>query len=472
MTNWLPKLSDSHDPIYVKLADAIDVGIANGALKSGDKLPPQRNLAFDLGVTIGTVGRAYALARERGQVAGEMGRGTYVLAREEGATKGVDLPQSTLTRHQTYETGSGRNTLIMHSTVAPDVGQAGIVANVMSGVCRDFPTEVTDYVRRQRAEWREAGSKWLSVGDWVPDPARVLPTPGVQSGLLAMIAAMTALGDKIAFEALAYASNARAISLIGRRPIPVAIDDDGLDVDDLERVCAQQHPKALFVMPTLQNPTLVTMPVDKRKKLAEVARKNQLWIFEDNVYAPQAENVPPPLITFAPDLTFHANSFSKSVLAGLRTGWIACPKGCEARVRQAIKSLSGGLSFSVTETASRMVLGGHAHEIHNKVDTEISARHQRLNSILDGLDYNSDPMVGFIWLKVPEPWTSTKFRIAALENGIIVDGEEEFFVSESEQLRNRIRVAFIGDTRERMADGLVRLREIMESGSAGYERYS
>ena len=80
MTNWMPDLAAGSGPLYVRLADQIEDGIAHGELPNGAKLPPQRNLAFDIGVTIGTVGRAYALARERGLVTGEVGRGTYVSA--------------------------------------------------------------------------------------------------------------------------------------------------------------------------------------------------------------------------------------------------------------------------------------------------------------------------------------------------------------------------------------------------------
>ncbi len=79
MTTWLPDLSTGDGPLYVRLADQIETSIESGDLKAGAKLPPQRDLAFDIGITIGTVGRAYALARERGLVNGEVGRGTYVL---------------------------------------------------------------------------------------------------------------------------------------------------------------------------------------------------------------------------------------------------------------------------------------------------------------------------------------------------------------------------------------------------------
>src|SRR5918995_3917021 len=82
MTNWLPDLREGSGPLYLRLANRIEDDIASGVLPLGAKLPPQRNLAFDVGVTIGTVGRAYALARERGLVSGEVGRGTYVLGHD------------------------------------------------------------------------------------------------------------------------------------------------------------------------------------------------------------------------------------------------------------------------------------------------------------------------------------------------------------------------------------------------------
>src|SRR6478735_10512726 len=85
MTNWLPDLSQGSGPVYMRLADSIESAIASGALPAGGKLPPQRNLAYDIGVTIGTIGRAYALVHERGLVAGEVGRGTYVLDRTQVA---------------------------------------------------------------------------------------------------------------------------------------------------------------------------------------------------------------------------------------------------------------------------------------------------------------------------------------------------------------------------------------------------
>ncbi|MEP3430801.1 MAG: GntR family transcriptional regulator, partial [Roseibium sp.] len=84
MTNWHPHLPEGKGPLYIRLADRIAEDIATGALGAGTKLPPQRDLAYDLGVTVGTVGRAYALIRQRGLVSGEVGRGTFVLGSNPG----------------------------------------------------------------------------------------------------------------------------------------------------------------------------------------------------------------------------------------------------------------------------------------------------------------------------------------------------------------------------------------------------
>src|SRR5215218_4219442 len=144
MTNWLPDLQDRSGPLYIKLADRIEADIAAGVLPKGSKLPPQRNLAYDIGVTIGTIGRAYALARERGLVSGEIGRGTYVLGREgpEDGTGPVWPPQHpAIRRHAAQSSGKTR----MDSTAAPEAGQAEVLLTTMASLIGDYPEEAATY---------------------------------------------------------------------------------------------------------------------------------------------------------------------------------------------------------------------------------------------------------------------------------------------------------------------------------------
>ncbi|MEK9662084.1 MAG: winged helix-turn-helix domain-containing protein, partial [Alphaproteobacteria bacterium] len=78
MTIWQPDLTRYAGPKYRAIADAIGDAIADGNLVPGDRLPPHRRLAWDLGITVGTVSRAYALAEQRQLVEGTVGRGTFV----------------------------------------------------------------------------------------------------------------------------------------------------------------------------------------------------------------------------------------------------------------------------------------------------------------------------------------------------------------------------------------------------------
>src|SRR5690554_1162318 len=92
MTKWLPDLAGRTGPRYQAIADAIIEAVGGGALAPGDRLPPQRELAWRLGVTVGTVSRAYMLAEERGVLSAEVGRGTFVRAR--GAANETIAPVS------------------------------------------------------------------------------------------------------------------------------------------------------------------------------------------------------------------------------------------------------------------------------------------------------------------------------------------------------------------------------------------
>lgn len=152
MTNWIPDLAGKSGPFYLQLADAIEEAIGNGGLPTGTKLPPQRNLAFDLKVTIGTIGRAYALAHERGLVTGEVGRGTYVLGEEPADNA---LTASGIAGTKPADVPSGK--IRFDTTAAPDVGQHEVLAKINADVHRDFPQDIASYSRYFPQHWLEAG---------------------------------------------------------------------------------------------------------------------------------------------------------------------------------------------------------------------------------------------------------------------------------------------------------------------------
>ncbi|KNY16866.1 MULTISPECIES: aminotransferase-like domain-containing protein [unclassified Shinella] len=469
MTNWLPDLQASDGPLYVRIADQIEQAISTGMLASGSKLPPQRNLAYDIGVTIGTVSRAYTMVRERGLVSGEVGRGTYVLgSAQDNDPAAVDPVSAKLVGTRAANAPPGK--LRFDTTAATDVGQSGVVTDMLTDICREQPNEIASYTRNFPVQWLEAGKRWLKRDDWQPAIESIVPTLGAHAAVIAAVSVITAPGDRIVFEHVTYSQVSRGTALIGRQTVLVESDAHGVIPEDFERVCVQQHPKLAFLMTSGQNPTLSIMPEERRRAIAAIARRHNVFLIEDNLYGGTVDAGIPLLAEIAPDRTFLVGGLSKSVAAGVRGGWIACPPHLAQRVRIAHKMVSGGLPYLLAELGARLVLSGMADAIRTKVSAEVEAREAHAREIFAGLDFNSHPRVPFLWLKLPDPWLSGTFRQAAFAEDILIDDEDEFKAGRSERTFYRVRIGLSSpDSRADVVAGLQRLRRLIAHGPTGYD---
>jgi len=470
MTSWLPDLSSGSGPLYQRLADSIESDIDKGVIDAGAKLPPQRDLAYDIGTTVGTVGRAYQLLRERGLVSGEVGRGTYVLARQsETVTPEFAEPAVQGTRYVDAPPGKLR----FDSTAAPDIGQGAIVADMLSRTAQDYPHEISSYTRDFPDRWFEAGARWLSRNSFRPATEAIVPTLGTHAAVMAAIAALTTPGDYVAFEHLTYSQISRSAGLIGRRTALVASDEEGIDPEDFERVCAQKHPKMIFLMPTAQNPTLTCLSAPRREAIARVAREYNVILIEDDLYGSLTGDPVPLLAEYAPERTIVAGGLSKSVAAGVRGGWLSCPPAYRHRIRVAHKMMTGGMPFLLAEVNARLVLSGQAYDISRRSIAEISARMTIVRETLAGFAFRSHDKVPFVWLTLPEPWLSGTFKQACLEHGVLIDDEDEFKAGRSEQVFHGIRFGVSQPKRrEDVAAGVAVIRRLLEEGRAGYDSFS
>ena len=428
MTNWIPDLSSSDSgPLYQRLADRIESDIDVGALPAGSKLPPQRDLAFDIGTTVGTVGRAYSLLRERGLVSGEVGRGTYILARQAGAAIAEVYQPSPV--EGTRGLGASPGKLRFDSTAAPFVGQSEVLSGMLAAVGRELGTEVASYASDFPDRWFEAGAIWLGRNGFRPAPDSIVPTLGVHAGVMASITAVTAPGDLIAFEHLGSApipacnSSGQAAAYPGRCSNPVA-RPQRLS----EHLCAQRHPKAIFLMPAAHNPTAVSMPLERREAVARIAREYNVLLIEDDLYGHMSDYPAPLLAELTPERTITVGGLSKSVAAGMRGGWLTCPPSLRHRIRVAHKLLAGGMPFLLPEVSARLVLSGEAERIRQRSIAEVNARLYLARAALDGYDFNACPNIPFVWLRLPDPWLSGTFKNAAAKAGILIDDEDAFEV--------------------------------------------
>ena len=113
---------------------------------------------------------------------------------------------------------------------------------------------------------------------------RVLVTSGSQHGMTAVFASLFAPGDVVATESLTYPGMKTLAGLLALRLQGVAMDEHGLRPDAFAAACRARRPKALYCVPTLQNPTTAVMPVERRQEIAAIAREHGVLIVEDDVH--------------------------------------------------------------------------------------------------------------------------------------------------------------------------------------------
>src|SRR5688572_18892025 len=238
MTMWLPRLESRRGPKYRAIADAIDEDVQTGALRAGARLPPHRELADHLGVTVTTITRAYSEAARRGLTSGHVGRGTFIRGSEPDERAAESAPFD-----------------LTINFLMPDKEVANLQPRLFQR--RVLPwTQLLGYVpAKGHLRHRQAMAAWLARFGLTVDPDHVVLTGGAQHGLSVTFSALLKPGDVLLTEELTYAG-ARAIAEQQRIKVRgVAMDAEGLRPDSLENACRATRARALYCMPRLQNPT-------------------------------------------------------------------------------------------------------------------------------------------------------------------------------------------------------------------------
>ncbi|MDP2151736.1 PLP-dependent aminotransferase family protein [Parvibaculum sp.] len=455
-------------PRYRAIADALRDAVKMGAVAPGTKLPPLRDLAYELGVTVGTVSRAYALAAARGEVSGEVGRGTYVLGGRaaRGQASGVGSA-AFLTMPETTQ-------VAMKAALAPPAGQTEIIGAALAGLISDMPTLTGPSLFNTYLEpggcarHRAAAAKWLTHSDFAPQADELIICSGTQQAILAAMFAATEPGDIILAEALTYqamVNQAALMGLMGRRVAPVDIDGEGIEPQALARAAGEMKPAALFIVPTLHNPTGAIMSEKRRREIAEIATRHDFAIIEDDIYSALVKDRPLPVAHFAPDHTYYATSLSKSVGCGIRIGFLKPPLAMLERTRAIQHGFGQTVPPLMAELATRLIESGDAAALTGKLREEMQTRHEMTAEALTGHELAAHPASLYVWLALPDIWRAHAFVDAARARGLAIAAGEDFMVGRMDRASRHVRLA-IGQpqTRAELAAGLATVAELLATG--------
>ena len=432
MTIWEPDITAVAGPKYLAIANAIADAVADGNLLPGEKLPPQRNLAYDLGVTLGTITRAYQEAMRRGYVDGEVGRGTYVLDPLHNA-----IPSGNFLSNSSPEDNN-----LDFSTATPALGQAAEFLSLTLGeISREGNLDaLTDYQKNTGLpEHLKAGATWVSSFGLKAPVDQIAITNGAQQGVLLSLMTVARPGELILTEALTYPGIIHIAHQLGYQLQGVAMDEDGIRPDDLEEICRRSSPKALYTMPTLQNPTTITMSTERRKEIAAIARKYDLYIIEDDIWGSLPENAPPPLSSYAPELSFYICGLSKCMSGGLRVGYVLAPETRAQAMRGMVRLNNWMTAPLMAEIARRWLSDGTGDALIKWQRNEARKRTTLTTAALSRFQITAAPAAFHVWLELPQPWRADAFRSEAERQGILlVTGEA--FVAGREAAPHALRI--------------------------------
>lgn len=420
MADWTPDLSTSDKPRYLAIADAIADDIGDGRLAVGDRLPPQRKLAKRLSVDFTTVARGYVEAQKRGLIESKVGQGTYVRDKPRPRRSAKPAPRP----------------IDLSMNLPPETDDPDLIERMQAGI-EYVARDIVSVLRYQgfggtQAD-KDAASSWLGRRALVPSQERVFVSPGAHAALLGIVSILAKPGETVLCEAITYPGIRSITAQLGVNLVGLRMDKDGIEPQALLDACKKLSPKALFLNPTLQNPTTLTIPDARRREIVAIVRRYKVPIIEDDAYGfiPEHGHGHSPFAAIAPDLTWHVAGLAKCIGAGLRAAYVVVPDSRSGwPFASALRAANVMASPLTVALATRWIEDGTADTILRFIRSESAARQRLVAEILPKHAYRGDPLSFNIWLAVPPPWTRSAFVEHMRATGMGTVASDAFTASE------------------------------------------
>lgn len=309
-------------PLYVRLANTLRSALNRGEIPAGVRLPPERVLAEELGVSRTTVAAAYDLLREDSWVERRQGSGTWTRRPQASGRAEPDGPAPPAIP---WFTDQPDNTI--HLRTAAHKGFDGLPRSLFTLTADELEgfEGRYGYALAGLQPLRRAVAECFARQGLPTNEEQILITSGGQQAIALVAALFLRSGDWAVVENPTYAGATEALRLTGARLVSVPLGHDGPQPEAIQETVSRARPKLVFLVPTFHSPTGALMPEAHRRAVAGLAEESGIPIVEDNALADLLlEQVPPPPIAaFARTGTvITIGSMSKLFWAGLRIGWV------------------------------------------------------------------------------------------------------------------------------------------------------
>lgn len=451
---------------YRRIADRLADDIAAGRLKPGERLPPQRTFARRRGIAGSTAGRVYAELVRRGLVVGEVGRGTFVRAAApvaSGRALAEPSPDVPAPPGQDGASSAAPVNLELNYPTAP--GQSELLAAALMPLLR--PDVLTESLRTAAATGtaaaREAAATLLATPGWRPDPSRLVFAGNARQAIAAALTSLVRPGGRVGVEALTYPLVKEIAARLGRTLVPLAMDDEGLRPEAVAAAHRSAPLSAVYVQPTLHNPTSATMGNPRRRQLADVARDLDIPLVEDRIWS-FLHSGHDPLAAHAPERTYVVDGLSKRVAPGLTVGFLVVPEGRVEDVAAALRSGAWTAGRFALEAAVRWIGDGTVARLVAAKRADAAARQALVAEHLAGFRVRADARAYYAWWELPARWRADTFTAAAAARGIAVTPGPAFSVVPA-GAADAVRLGLASAAPPRLARALATLADVARTPS-------
>jgi GntR family transcriptional regulator/MocR family aminotransferase len=386
-------------PIYMQIIQALIRDIERGRLTKGTYLPSSRELATTLGVNRKTVVLAYEDLIAQGWLASAGTRGTMVSnSLPEQPRAGAGTRKEALSTEPDYEyQRPPARPLALPAGTGPKLDEGAPDGRLFPPelLARAYRTAIARASRENRLQYRDprgAPALRRSIANMLKTqrglpvgPENICITRGSQNGILLAAQALLRPGDAVIVEALTYEPAVAAFRACGAKIVPVALDEQGIDVEAVEHAARRHAVRAVFVTPHHQFPTTVSLRPERRLRLLELSRQFGFAVIEDDYDHEFHFQSQPllPMAAYAPQKVIYVGSMSKLLLPALRIGYVAAP-GAVIDSLAHLVSVTDGMGNTVTEdAAAELIESGELRRHARKVHQIYARRRQNFAAQLD-----------------------------------------------------------------------------------------
>jgi 2-aminoadipate transaminase len=316
---------------------------------------------------------------------------------------------------------------------------------------------------------REWVAARLSTAEMQVMPDNILITTGSQQALDLLARIFFDPGDPVLVESPTYMGALQAWGSYDPRYLSVPLDEQGLLVDHLEELLQQHRPKLVYALPTFQNPSGVSLSLQRRQRLIELIERYNLLLLEDDAYAQlryEGEDLPSLLHIAAraaggfPARVFYLGTFSKVLAPGMRLGWVAAPSEVIHKLVMVKQGTDLHTPMFNQIIAHTLLSQGY---LQRQVLRIVPVYRQRRDAMLAALERHfpaqarwTRPEGGmFIWVTLPMTIDSAHLLQKALEQGVVFVPGRAFHATGGGA--STLRLSFSNASNERIETGIARL---------------